>query len=279
MAPAFSQPRSAYVIGAKSFTEQYILAELITDELEERNLSATRRSGLGSAVIFRALASGEIDAYVDYSGTIWTTQMGRTDNPGRDAVLAEMGRWVKERYGIVSLGSLGFENAYALAMRRSRAQSLGVRTIEDLARVAPRLTIGGDFEFFSRPEWSAARDAYGLSFAAQREYQSTFMYRAVADGSVDVISAFSSDGRITAFDLVTLADPRRAIPPYDAVLLVSPRRARDQRFLAALRPFVGAIPVERMRDASLGVDRETEKRSVGEAAATLAQTTGLDDAS
>jgi osmoprotectant transport system permease protein len=230
-------------------------------------------------VIFRALASGEIDAYVDYSGTIWTTQMGRTDNPGRDAVLAEMGRWVKERYGIVSLGSLGFENAYALAMRRSRAQSLGVRTIEDLARVAPRLTIGGDFEFFSRPEWSAARDAYGLSFAAQREYQSTFMYRAVADGSVDVISAFSSDGRITAFDLVTLADPRRAIPPYDAVLLVSPRRARDQRFLAALRPFVGAIPVERMRDASLGVDRETEKRSVGEAAATLAQTTGLDDAS
>jgi osmoprotectant transport system permease protein len=78
---------------------------------------------------------------------------------------------------------------------------------------------------------------------------------------------------------VTLADPRRAIPPYDAVLLVSPRRARDQRFLAALRPFVGAIPVERMRDASLGVDRETDKRSVGEAAATLAQTTGLDDAS
>jgi osmoprotectant transport system permease protein len=279
MAPAFSHPRSAYVIGAKSFTEQYILAQLITDELEERNLNATRRSGLGSAVIFRALASGEIDAYVDYSGTIWTTQMGRTDNPSRDAVLAEMGRWVKERHGITSLGSLGFENAYALAMRRSRAQSLGVRTIEDLARVAPRLTIGGDFEFFSRPEWSAARDAYGLSFAAQREYQSTFMYRAVADGSVDVISAFSSDGRITAFDLVTLADPRRAIPPYDAVLLVSPRRARDQGFLAALRPLVGAIPVEAMRDASLSVDRETDKRSVGEAAAALAQTTGVDDAS
>jgi osmoprotectant transport system permease protein len=279
MAPAFSQPRSVYVIGAKSFTEQYILAQLITDELEERNLSATRRSGLGSAVIFRALASGEIDAYVDYSGTIWTTQMGRTDNPGRDAVLTEMGRWLKERHGIVSLGSLGFENAYALAMRRSRAQDLGVRTIQDLARVAPRLTIGGDFEFFSRPEWRAARDAYGLSFAAQREYQSTFMYRAVADGSVDVISAFSSDGRVTAFDLVTLADPRRAIPPYDAVLLVSPRRARDQRFLTALRPLVGAIPVEAMRDASLSVDRETDKRSVGEAAAALAQTTGLDDAS
>jgi osmoprotectant transport system permease protein len=276
MAPAFSQPRSAYVIGAKSFTEQYILARLITDELEEHNLSATRRSGLGSAVIFRALASGEIDAYVDYSGTIWTTQMGRTDNPGRDAVLAEMGRWVEERYGVVSLGSLGFENAYALAMRRSRAQALGVRTIDDLARVAPRLTIGGDFEFFSRPEWRAVRDAYDLSFAAQREYQSTFMYRAVVDGSVDVISAFSSDGRVAAYDLVTLADPRRAIPPYDAVLLVSPRRARDQRFLSALRPLVGVIPVEAMRDASLSVDRETDKRSVGEAAAALAQTRGLD---
>jgi osmoprotectant transport system permease protein len=277
IAPGFSRPRSAYVIGAKSFTEQYILAQLIADELQERNLSATRRTGLGSAVIFRALASGEIDAYVDYSGTIWTTQMGRTDNPGRQVVLDEMARWLRERHGVVSLGSLGFENAYALAMRRTRARELGVRTIEDLARVAPRLAIGGDFEFFGRPEWIGVRDGYGLSFAAQREYQSTFMYRAVADGSVDVISAFSSDGRIAAFDLVVLEDPRRALPPYDAVLLVSPRRASDGAFLAALRPLAGAIPVEAMRGASLLVDRDADKRSVREAAGSLARETGLDE--
>jgi osmoprotectant transport system permease protein len=136
--------------------------------------------------------------------------------------------------------------------------------------------MGGDFEFFGRREWVALRDAYGLRFADRREYQSTFMYRAVADGAVDVISAFSSDGRIAALDLVVLEDDRGAIPPYDAVLLVSPARANDEAFLAALRPLVNAIPVAAMREASLMVDREQNKRSVREAAAFLAEETGLD---
>ncbi|MGE3929409.1 MAG: glycine betaine ABC transporter substrate-binding protein, partial [Hyphomonadaceae bacterium] len=266
----------AYLIGAKSFTEQYILAYLIRDELEEHGLVGRRRAGLGSSVVFRALAANEIDVYVDYSGTIWTTQMGRTDQPGREAVLSEMTQWLAEEHGVLALGSLGFENAYALAMRRDQAEALGVSTISELSRVAPSLRIGGDFEFFGRPEWQALRTAYGLRFQNQREYQSTFMYRAVADGAVDIISAFSSDGRIAALDLVVLEDDRGAIPPYDAVLLVSPARANDEEFLAALRPLVNAIPVEAMRDASLMVDRETDKLSVPAAAAALARQTGLD---
>jgi osmoprotectant transport system permease protein len=92
------------------------------------------------------------------------------------------------------------------------------------------------------------------------------MYRAIADGSADVITAFSSDGRIAALDLVTLADPRRALPSYDALLLVSPRRAGDTRFIGALRPLIGAIPVERMRRANLMVDRDADKRTPEEAA-------------
>jgi osmoprotectant transport system permease protein len=227
-------------------------------------------------VVFRALASSEIDVYVDYSGTIWTTQMHRTEQPGRAAVLEGMTEWLMQEHGVLALGPLGFGNAYALAMRRERAEALGVRTIADLARVAPQLDMGGDFEFFGRPEWVALRDAYGLRFADRREYQSTFMYRAVADGAVDVISAFSSDGRIAALDLVVLEDDRGAIPPYDAVLLVSPARANDEAFLAALRPLVNAIPVAAMREASLMVDREQDKRSVREAAAFLAAETGLD---
>jgi len=276
IAPSFATAPAAYAIGAKSFTEQYILARLIRDELEEHGLSGRRRAGLGSSVVFRALTASEIDVYVDYSGTIWTTQMGRTDQPGRETILAEMTTWLLEQHGVVALGSLGFENAYALAMRRERAEALGVRTISDLVRVAPQLNIGGDFEFFGRPEWAALRDAYGLRFANRREYQSTFMYRAVDDGAVDVISAFSSDGRIAALDLVVLEDDRGAIPPYDAVLLVSPARANDQAFLAALRPLVNAIPVVTMREASLMIDREENKRSVRDAAAFLAAETGLD---
>ncbi|MGE0594903.1 MAG: ABC transporter permease/substrate-binding protein [Hyphomonadaceae bacterium] len=276
IAPTFVTQRPAYLIGAKSFTEQYILAYLIRDELEEHGLVGRRRAGLGSSVVFRALAANEIDVYVDYSGTIWTTQMGRTDQPGREAVLSEMTQWLAEEHGVLALGSLGFENAYALAMRRDQAEALGVSTISELSRVAPSLRIGGDFEFFGRPEWQALRTAYGLRFQNQREYQSTFMYRAVADGAVDIISAFSSDGRIAALDLVVLEDDRGAIPPYDAVLLVSPARANDEEFLAALRPLVNAIPVEAMRDASLMVDRETDKLSVPAAAAALARQTGLD---
>jgi osmoprotectant transport system permease protein len=164
------------------------------------------------------------------------------------------------------LGPLGFENAYALAMRRDRAAALGVATLDDLARVAPRLRLGADLEFLTRAEWRALQAAYGLHFAGQRSYSPTFMYRAVADGSADAITAFSSDGRIAALDLVALADPRRALPSYEAVLLVSPGHAGDARFTAALAPLVGHISVERMRRANLMVDRDADKRTPAEAA-------------
>ena len=108
-----------YLIGAKNFSEQFILAELISQRLEAQGATAQRREGLGSAVAFRALASGDIDVYVDYSGTLWTNVMERKDTPPREAMLAELTRWMAERHGVVVLGSLGFENAYALAMRRT----------------------------------------------------------------------------------------------------------------------------------------------------------------
>jgi osmoprotectant transport system permease protein len=111
--------------------------------------------------------------------------------------------------------------------------------------------------------------AYGLSFGNARSFQPTFMYRALGSGEADVISAFSSDGRIAADRLTVLADPRGAIPPYDAVILVSPRRAEDRRLLEALRPLVGAISVEAMRAANYSVDRDTDKRSPAEAARAL----------
>src|SRR6202012_1501863 len=100
----------------------------------------------------------------------------------------------------------------------------------------------------------------------------SFMYRAIEDGEADVISAFSSDGRIAADKLVTLSDPRSAIPAYDAVVLVAPKRANDQRLIGALKPLIGAIPVERMREANLTVDRDTDKKTPAEAARVLAGT-------
>lgn len=260
---------AAYVVGAKNFSEQYILAELMAARLERAGAHVTRKEDLGSAVAYRALAAGEVDVYVDYSGTLWTNVLGRTDNPGRAVVLRELTAELKRRDGVVVLGSLGFENAYAFAMRADRAKALGVATLSDLAREAPRLTLGSDLEFLSRPEWKAVDAAYGFAFRAERSFQPTFMYRALASGDADVISAFSSDGRIAADRLVVLADPKGAIPPYDAVILVSPRRAGDPRLIETLRPLVGAVSVEAMRAANYSVDRDDGKVTPAQAARAL----------
>lgn len=258
--------KPAIVVGAKNFSEQYILASAIEDRLAAAGYRTARRDDLGSAVAYRALAAGDIDAYVDYSGTLWTNVLGRADVPPPAVMRRELTAALARRDGVLVLGPLGFENAYALTMRRDRAARLGVVTLADLARVAPTLRLGSDIEFLTRPEWRSVAAAYGLRFAEQRSYNPTFMYRAVADGAADVISAFSSDGRIAALDLVTLADPKGALPSYDAMILVSPRRAHDARLIAALKPLVDAIPIARMRQANLMVDRDAAKRTPAEAA-------------
>lgn len=251
LAPGYAQQRATYVIGAKTFTEQYVLAALIGQRLAAAGLSASRRTGLGSNVLFDALAGNEVDVAVDYSGTLWANRMHRTDVPGRDAVLKELGQWLVAAHGIRLLGPLGFENAYALAMPRKKADALGIHSLADLAAKGADLTIASDYEFFARPEWKAVRDAYGLRFKAQRTMQPDFMYRAAAAGEVDVISAYSSDGQIAQYDLTVLDDPKHVFPPYDAILLVAPKRAQDDRLIAALTPLVGAIDVKTMREANL----------------------------
>jgi osmoprotectant transport system permease protein len=243
--------RTGYVVGAKTFTEQYVLSALIAERLRAAGLPAITREGLGSSVIFEALANNEIDAYVDYSGTLWTNQLKRTDIRPREALLAELTSVLKERYGITLVGGLGFENAYALVMPRRRAEALGVRSIADLAPRAGSLSIAGDYEFFSRPEWAVLRDAYGLAFRAQRQMQPDFMYAAVAAGEVDVIAGYTSDGLIAKYDLVVLDDPKRAIPPYNAVVLVAPRRADERALREALAPLIGRIDIAAMREANL----------------------------
>ncbi|MEJ0064518.1 MAG: glycine betaine ABC transporter substrate-binding protein [Caulobacteraceae bacterium] len=264
-----------YVVGAKNFSEQYILAELIADRLQHAGASVERKEDLGSTFAYSALKTGSVDVYVDYSGTLWANVLKRTDNPGRQAVLEQLTTELKRRDGVVVLGSLGFENAYALAMRRTQAEALHIKTLDDLAAHAGQLTFGADLEFLSRPEWPSVKNAYGLKFKAMPEYQPTFMYRALTSGQADVISAFSSDGRIAADDLVVLDDPRHALPPYDAVVLVTPKRATDSRLLGVLQPMIGKIDVTAMRAANLSVDRDTDKASPAQAAKALEAKLGL----
>ncbi|MGA8968400.1 MAG: ABC transporter permease/substrate-binding protein [Pseudolabrys sp.] len=256
--PNLARPQANFLVGAKTFTEQYVLAAFVQQHLEAAGFTASRRPGLGSNVLFDALASGEIDVAVDYSGTLWTNRMQRHGAPPREQLLAELSEWLHNTLGIRMLGSLGFENAYALAMASKRAAALDIRSITDLAGRAGGLTIAGDYEIFARPEWTALRNAYGLNFRTQRQMQPEFMYKAVADGEVDVIAAYTSDGQISTYDLTVLADDKHAIPPYDAILLISPKRAGDAKLIAALKPIIGSIDIATMRAANARASNGSE---------------------
>jgi osmoprotectant transport system permease protein len=250
LVPSMARSPSAYIVGAKTFAEQYVLSALIAQRLRAAGLTASSREGLGSNVIFDALVSNDIDVYVDYSGTLWANQFHHSDIKPRLELLGELKATLAQQH-ITLLGELGFANAYALVMPRKRAEALGIHSIADLASHAPAMSMAADYEFFSRPEWAGLQKAYGLTFRAQRQMQPDFMYAAVASGEVDVIAGYTSDGLIAKYDLVVLDDPKHAIPPYDAIVLLAPKRAADSALRAALRPLLGAIDISTMREANL----------------------------
>jgi len=269
-APAGGAVGGVVIVGAKNFSEQYILARLIEDRLRQAGYRTERRDNLGSTVAYRALAAGDIDVYVDYSGTLWANILQRRDTPAAPDMLATLRRELARRDKVRLLGSLGFENAYAFAMTRAGATQRGIADLADLGRASAQLRLATDLEFLSRPEWRAVEARYHPRFRRSRAYSPTFMYRALADGSADVITAFSSDGRIAAMNLVTLADPRGALPNYDAVLLLAPGAAQDAGLVAALRPLIGAIDIATMREANWMVDRDADKTTPQQAATWLA---------
>ncbi|MEL6541415.1 MAG: ABC transporter permease/substrate-binding protein [Pseudomonadota bacterium] len=272
----FGDDEDRIVIGSKQFSESIILTQLIGQQLEKEGFAVEYRTGLGSAILHGAVASSNVDISVDYTGTVWTNELKRTDNPGREAMFEEIARWEEDNTGTLVLGRLGFENAYAFAMRRDTAAELGVASLQDLVAVAPDLVVGGDPEFFERPEWIAVRDAYGMRFKETRNFSPTFMFNALEAREADAISAYSSDGRLAAETYILLEDPLGALPSYDAMLMVSPRLSQNTAAIEALKPLIGAISVEAMRATNYSVDREDDQKvSPEEAARDLAQQIGL----
>jgi osmoprotectant transport system permease protein len=251
-------PLNPVLVGSADYTEQHILSEVLKRQLQSAGFTVEQHKGMGETIEFDSLCAGEIDCYVDYSGNIWATVMKRKDFKGRQSVLNEITDYLQRRHGVTCLGSLGFEDAYALAMPRRRAHQLGIHTMADLAEQAPALVLAGDLQFFRRPEWTAVRKSYGLTFRETKPMDPTLMYSAVSGVSpaVDVICAYTSDGRIAANDLLLLEDPAHAFPPYDAVLLLSPKASSNAHLVEALRRLLGAIDVDMMREANRRVDVE-----------------------
>ncbi len=251
------QSPADFVVAGKPFTEQYIMAGLLAGELEQAGFEVDQHLGLGSVVVYEAIRNGTVDLYVEYTGTVWANFMSREGNPGREAIRNRVVNYLDQQ-GVVTVGFTGFQNRYALAMRRDRAKELGVTSIDDLLPHADGLLAGADLEFFGRSEWLRLRDLYNMDFAEKLSFDPSLMYTAVAERQVDVISAYTTDGRVAAFDLVLLDDPRNALLAYDGIILASAAAAAQPAFMQAIESTVDGIPDQLMRQANRLVDVDGE---------------------
>jgi osmoprotectant transport system permease protein len=242
-------------IGAKPFTEQRVLAAALARTMERAGARADVKTSLGTTVAFDALVHGELDVYVEYVGTVWTTMMGRADMP-RDGAAVRRGveAWLAGK-GVAVAARLGFENAYALVVRADTPY----RSVSDLG-AGEALSLAADYEFLSRPEWASLQAAYGVRFRSRRPMDPSLLYQAVSTGAVDVATGYTTDARIETLHLRALADDRHAIPPYDALVLASAAFLHAHPPLAeALRALDGTIDDAKMRAASALVDRDGQR--------------------
>ena len=247
-------------IGAKNFTENLLLAEMIAQLLEARtDLRVVRRYGLGGTMIaHNALRDGAIDLYVEYTGTALTTILRAPSMSDPEAVYDKVRAAYADTFDLVWLQPFRINNAYALAVRQDAARERGWSTISDLMREAPGLRAGFTPEFSERPDgYPGLAVAYGLKFGRVYDLEAALMYRALAEREVDAISAYATDGRIEALRLVLLADDRHFFPPYFAVPVVRAEvLARHPEIRAAIAPLSGILDDETMRALNWSVDGE-----------------------
>jgi osmoprotectant transport system substrate-binding protein len=255
-----SQP--TITIGSKFFTEQVVLSELLAQHIEARTgIHVIRKSNLGGTLLcHKALLSGDLDLYVEYTGTALTTVL--SDAPGADdseRIYQRVKQGYAGRFSLEVTEPLGFENTFAMVVRGADARQFHLRTISDLVPLAPRWHAGFGYEFLERPDgyqgWS---QRYGLRFATPPSVMDLgLIYRALVEKKVDVVAGNSTDGLIAALDLVALEDDRHYFPPYDAVPIV--RRdtlARYPQLRGALSGLAGKISADEMRRLNAAVDAD-----------------------
>ncbi len=249
---AQAQAGRPVIVASKPFGESYLLAEMFAQLLEARAVRVERRPGLGATEIaFRALRSGSIDLYPEYTGTGLLAVLGEPSQPGRSArdVYDHVSREFLRRFDARWLPPLGFENTYAIAVRRATADSLGLRTLSDLARASSRLRAGLTPDFIGRPDGlPGLTKAYGVRPREVRSLLPAVKYQALAEGAVDVVDGYSTDGLIKRYNLVVLLDDKSFFPPYEAAALTRNALVNDNpRAIAALSELSGRLDVERMR--------------------------------
>lgn len=248
-------------VGSKFFAEQDLLGELLAVWIERTtDLSVRRRLHLGGTfVCHRALEEGEIDLYVEYTGTALAAILDRPPRSDPAAVLEAVRRVYRDSLGLTWTEPLGFENSFAMLVRRATADSLGLETISDAVPHAGGWIPGMGYEFVEREDGlPGLTRTYGLEFGAQpRTMEIGLLYRALAEDRVDIIAGNSTDGRIEALDLVALRDDRGYFPPYEAVPVVRASVLTDHPDLrASLRRLGGRISTPEMRRLNEAVSVE-----------------------
>jgi osmoprotectant transport system permease protein len=255
------QPPRAVIVASKPFGESYLLAEMFAQLLEARGIPAERRLGLGATEIaFAALRSGAIDVYPEYTGTGLLAILHERPTADARAVYAQVAREFRDRFGVRWLPPLGFQNTYAIAVRRETAERLRLRTLSDLARVGPGLRAGLTPDFIGRADGlPGLQAAYGLRFREVRALLPAVKYQALAAGEVDVIDGYATDGLIARYDLVVLEDDRGFFPPYEAAALLAPGMAeRSPAAVAALTELSGLLGESQMRTLNRRVEVDGE---------------------
>lgn len=284
-APTATSPSAAargrtVIIASKPFGESYVLAEMFAQLLERRGIGVERRMGLGATeVAFGALQQDAIDVYPEYTGTglLAILRDSLTDAMRNDPRLtfAHVSAAFESRYRVRWLPPLGFQNGYAIAVRRETAQRFALRTLSDLKSHPGEFRGGFTADFLGRPDGAPGLGrAYGLRWRDVRPLAPAVKYTALASNAVDIIDGYSTDGLLSKYDLVTLEDDLHFFPPYEAAALVGPALVRDRPdAIAELTRMSGRLTEQMMREANRRV--EVEQAEVRVVAAQLLDSIGL----
>jgi osmoprotectant transport system permease protein len=264
--PAYTRDAgAAVVVGSKNFTEQVVLGELLAQAIEAEGVSVARRLNLGGTFICdQGLRSGQIDLYVEYTGTA-VTAVFHEDVPHDPRQAFERARALYAKDGLTALDPLGFNNTFAVIVRASDARTLGLTSIDDLHRVVDRWTPGFGHEFLQRADgYPGLVKTYGLQFRqAPRGMDLSLIYKALADGQLDIIAGDATAAQIDALDLAMLEDTRSYFPPYDAVPVVrTSALLQHPEIRRAMARLAGRISVADMRAMNRAVDIEHRDAAV-----------------
>jgi osmoprotectant transport system permease protein len=258
------QPAATVVIGAKGFSEQQLLGELLAQEIEDgTRLQVKREFSLGSTfLLHEAVRRGRIDGYVEYSGTAWSAILKQPESQrpaDRRALWQRSRQLMAERFGLRMFPSLGFENSFAMLIRRADGERLGLRTLSQAVPAARKWRAAFGYEFLNRPDgWPGLARRYGFQLASPPSAMDLGLtYRALAEGRVDLIAGDSTNGLIPALNLQILEDDRHYFPPYDAVPVFNAASLRRHpELVAVIESLAGRLSAPTMQRLNAAVDLE-----------------------